>query len=140
MVAVGIVYVPSIVRLARSVTLEIAQEEFILAARARGDSTAYILFREILPNAWPPLAVEAGLRVTFAILLGAALSFLGIGAQPPSSDWGLMISDARPFLETAPWIVLAPGIAMSVTVIGVNLLGDGLRQILDPGLRLGRTG
>ena len=140
MVAVGIVYVPLIVRLARSVTLEIAQEEFILAARARGDGTAYILFREILPNAWPPLAVEAGLRVTFAILLGAALSFLGIGAQPPSSDWGLMISDARPFLETAPWIVLAPGIAMSVTVIGINLLGDGLRQIFDPGLRLGRTG
>jgi len=140
MMAVGIVYVPSIVRLARSVTLEIAQEEFILAARARGDGTAYILFREILPNAWPPLAVEAGLRVTFAILLGAALSFLGIGAQPPSSDWGLMISDARPFLETAPWIVLAPGIAMSVTVIGINLLGDGLRQIVDPGLRLGRSG
>lgn len=140
MVAVGIVYVPAIVRLARSVTLEIAQEEFILAARARGDGTAYILFREILPNAWPPLAVEAGLRVTFAILLGAALSFLGMGAQPPSSDWGLMISDARAFLETAPWIVLAPGIAMSVTVIGINLLGDGLRQIWDPGLRLGRTG
>jgi peptide/nickel transport system permease protein len=140
MVAVGIVYVPAIVRLARSVTLEIAQEEFILAAHARGDGTAYILFREILPNAWPPLAVEAGLRVTFAILLGAALSFLGIGAQPPSSDWGLMISDARPFLERAPWIVLAPGIAMSVTVIGINLLGDGLRQMLDPGLRTGRTG
>lgn len=140
MVAVGIVYVPAITRLTRGVTLEIAQEEFILAARARGDGTAYVLFREILPNAWPPLAVEAGLRVTFAILLGAALSFLGIGAQPPSSDWGLMISDARPFLETAPWIVLAPGVAMSVTVIGINLLGDGLRQVLDPGLHVGRAG
>jgi len=140
MAAVGIVYVPAIVRLARSATLEIAQEEFILAARARGDGTAYLLFAEILPNAWPPLAVEAGLRVTFAILLGAALSFLGIGAQPPSSDWGLMISDARPFLEPAPWIALAPGIAMSITVVGINLLGDGLRQILDPELRSGRTG
>ena len=140
MVAVGIVYVPTIVRLARSVTLDIAQQEFILGARARGEGTATLLFGEILPNAWPPLAVEAGLRVTFAILLGAALSFLGIGAQPPSSDWGLMISDARPFLETAPWIVLAPGISMSITVIGINLLGDGLRQILDPGLRTGRTG
>ena len=139
-VAVGVVYVPSIVRLTRSATLEIAQEEFILAARARGDGTWYILLREILPNAWPLLAVEAGLRATFAVLLGAALSFLGIGAQPPSSDWGLMISDARPFLETAPWIVLAPGIAMSVTVIGINLLGDGLRQIFDPELRVGRTG
>jgi peptide/nickel transport system permease protein len=140
MVAVGIVYVPAIVRLTRSVTLEITQEEFILAARSRGDGTAYILFREILPNAWPPLCVEAGLRVTFAILLGAALSFLGIGAQPPSSDWGLMISDARPYLETAPWVVLAPGIAMSITVIGINLLGDGLRQMLDPGLHAQRMG
>jgi len=137
MAAVGIVYVPAIVRLTRSVTMEIAQEEFIDAARARGDGTGYILFREILPNAWPPLAVEAGLRVTFAILLGAALSFLGMGAQPPSSDWGLMISDARPYLETAPWIALAPGIAMSVTVIGINLLGDGLRLVLDP--RLGEA-
>jgi peptide/nickel transport system permease protein len=140
MIAVGVVYVPAIVRIARSVTLEITQEEFIQAARARGDSTAYILFREILPNAWPPLIVEAGLRVTFAILLAAAFSFLGMGAQPPSSDWGLMISDARPFLETAPWIVLAPGIAMSVTVIGINLLGDGLRQVMDPRLSSGRSG
>jgi peptide/nickel transport system permease protein len=135
MVAVGIVYVPAIVRLTRGVTLEIGQEEFIDAARARGDGTAYILFREILPNAWPPLAVEAGLRITFAILLGAALSFLGMGAQPPSSDWGLMISDARPYLDSAPWVVLAPGIAMSITVIGINLLGDGLRLLLDPRLR-----
>jgi len=75
-----------------------------------------------------------------AILLAAAFSFLGMGAQPPSSDWGLMISDARPFLETAPWIVLAPGIAMSVTVIGINLLGDGLRQVMDPRLSSGRSG
>jgi peptide/nickel transport system permease protein len=132
MAAVGIVYVPAIVRLTRSVTLEIAQEEFVDAARARGDGTAYILFREILPNAWPPLAVEAGLRITFAILLGAALSFLGMGAQPPSSDWGLMISEARPFMLQAPWIALAPGIAMCLTVIGVNLLGDALRERLDP--------
>ena len=109
MIAVGIVYVPAIVRLARSVTLEIAQEEFIQAARARDDSTAYILFREILPNAWPPLIVEAGLRVTFAILLGAAFSFLGMGAQPPSSDWGLMISDARPYLSPPPGSRSRPG-------------------------------
>jgi peptide/nickel transport system permease protein len=140
MVAVGIVYVPAIVRLTRSVTLEIAQEEFILAARARDDGILYILFREILPNAWPPLIVEAGLRVTFAILLGAAFSFLGMGAQPPSSDWGLMISDARPYLEAAPWVALAPGLAMSLTVIGINLLGDGLRMALDPRLQTGRSG
>jgi peptide/nickel transport system permease protein len=133
--AVGVVYVPAIVRLTRSVTLELAQEEFVLAAKARGDGSAYIILREILPNAWPPIAVEGSLRITFAILLGAALSFLGMGAQPPSSDWGLMISEARAFVDRAPWIALAPGIAMCVTVIGVNLLGDGLREFLDPRMR-----
>lgn len=139
MLAVGIVYVPPIVRLTRSVTLEIAQEEFILAAQARGDSGWRILIAEILPNAWPPIAVEGSLRITFAILLGAALSFLGLGAQPPTADWGLMISEARAFIERAPWITLAPGIAMCVTVIAINLLGDGLRETLDPRMRAGRT-
>lgn len=136
--AVGVVYAPAIVRVTRSVTLELAQEEFVLAARARGDGAGYILLSEILPNAWPPIAVEGSLRITFAILLGAALSFLGMGAQPPSSDWGLMISEARAFVEQAPWIALAPGIAMCVTVIGVNLMGDGLREVLDPRMRRGR--
>lgn len=131
-VAVGIVYVPALVRITRSVTLGLAEEEFIQAARARGERPAYILASEILPNAWPPIIVEGSLRVTFAILLGAALSFLGMGAQPPSSDWGLMISEARPFVDRAPWVALAPGVAMCLTVIGVNLLGDGLREALDP--------
>jgi peptide/nickel transport system permease protein len=139
MLAVGIVYVPPMVRLTRSVTLEIAQEEFILAAQARGDSAWRILLAEILPNAWPPIAVEASLRITFAILLGAALSFLGLGAQPPSADWGLMISEARAFIEKAPWITLAPGILMCITVIAINLLGDGLREVLDPRMRVVRT-
>ncbi|MSO92376.1 MAG: ABC transporter permease [Rhodospirillales bacterium] len=130
--AVGFVYVPIIVRVTRSVTLGLVHEEFTLAARARGEHATYILAAEILPNAWPPIAVEGSLRITFAILLGAALSFLGVGAQPPSSDWGLMISEARPFVDSAPWIALAPGVAMCVTVIGINLLGDGLRELLDP--------
>jgi peptide/nickel transport system permease protein len=137
-IAVGIVYVPSTVRLTRSVTLDLAGEEFVQAARARGERTTYILHKEILPNAWPPIMVEASLRVTFAILLGAALSFIGLGAQPPSSDWGLMISEARPLLDRAPWVALAPGIAMGLTVIAVNLLGDGLREALDP--RMQRKG
>lgn len=130
--AVGIVYVPSTVRLTRGMTLDLGTEEFVQAARARGEKTYYILFAEILPNAWPPIMVEASLRVTFAILLGAALSFIGLGAQPPSSDWGLMIAEARPLIAQAPWIALAPGCAMGLTVIAVNLLGDGLREALDP--------
>jgi peptide/nickel transport system permease protein len=138
-VAVGIVYVPVLVRITRSVTLDLVEEEFIQAAHARGESMLYILFSEILPNAWPPIIVEASLRITFAILLGAALSFVGMGAQPPSSDWGLMIAEARPFIDRAPWIALAPGVAMCVTVIGINLLGDGLREYLDPRLQHSRT-
>jgi peptide/nickel transport system permease protein len=133
--AVGIVYIPAIVRLTRSVTLDVMGEEFILAARARGEHTFYILAAEILPNAWPPIIVEGSLRITFAILVAAALSFLGFGVQPPMADWGLMISEARPFLDAAPWLALAPGIAICITVIGVNLFGDGLRELLDPRLR-----
>ena len=133
--AVGFVYIPPVARLARSVTLTLANEDFVQAARARAESTAYILFREILPNAWPPLIVETSLRVTYAILLGSALSFLGLGAQPPSSDWCLMISEARSFIDRAPWIALAPGIAMCLLVIGINLVGDGARERLDPRLK-----
>jgi peptide/nickel transport system permease protein len=133
--AVGFVYIPPIARVTRAVTLGLASEEFVQAARARAESNAHILFREILPNAWPPLIVEASLRVTYAILLGSALSFLGLGAQPPSSDWGLMISEARAFIDRAPWIALAPGAAMCLLVIGINLMGDGLRERLNPRLK-----
>jgi len=132
--AVGFVYIPLVARVARSVTLGLAEEDFVQAARARAESASYILFHEILPNAWPPLIVEASLRVTYAILLGSALSFLGLGAQPPSSDWGLMIAEAREFIDRAPWIALAPGLAMCLLVIGINLFGDGLRERLDPRL------
>jgi len=138
-VAVGLVYVPPIARVTRSVTLSLATEDFIQAARARAEGPAWILFREILPNAWPALIVEASLRVTYAILLGSALSFLGLGAQPPSSDWGLMIAEARAFIDTAPWIALSPGIAMCLLVVGINLIGDGARERLDPRLKT-RTG
>lgn len=129
--AVGIIYVPVLIRLSRSVTLSLAQEEFILAARTRGEGLPWILFREILPNAMPSLVVETSLRVSFAILLGAAFSFLGLGTQPPSSDWGLMIAESRAYLEQAPWIAIAPGLVLCATVISVNLVGEGLRQLLD---------
>ena len=130
--AVGIQFVPPVARVTRSVTLDLMTHEFILAARARSERLSYILWRELLPNAWPAIVVEGSLRVAFAILLGAVLSFLGFGVQPPAADWGLMINNARDFVEAAPWMALAPGIAMSLTVIAVSVLGDGLREYFDP--------
>ncbi|MGE0715132.1 MAG: ABC transporter permease [Alphaproteobacteria bacterium] len=133
--AVGIVYVPIMTRIARSVALGLLAEDFVQAARARGEGAFYILAREILPNAWPPIIVETALRITFAILLGSALSFLGLGLQPPASEWGLLIAESRPFIEQAPWIGLAPGICLCVLLVSVNLVGEGLRELLDPRLR-----
>ena len=137
--AVGIIYVPIMVRLTRSVTLEIASEEIRAggtgARRARaGTSSA----PRSCPTPGRRSSSSAALRVTFAILLGAALSFLGLGVQPPASDWGLMIAEARPFIDEAPWVAIAPGIVLCVTVIAVNLVGDGLREVLDPRLKRGR--
>ncbi len=132
--AVGIVYIPIMTRVTRSVGLGLLAEDFVQAARARGERAAYILFSEVLPNAWPPIIVETSLRITFAILLGSALSFLGLGAQPPMSEWGLMIAGSRPFIEQAPWIGLAPGVALCILLVAINLLGEGLREFLDPRL------
>jgi peptide/nickel transport system permease protein len=132
--AIGILSAPPIGRVTRSITLNLMSGEFMEAARARGERLHYVLWRELLPGVWPVLMVEASLRVVFAILLGAVLSFLGFGVQPPAADWGLMIANGRAFVEKAPWISLAPGIAMSITVIGISLLGDGLREVLDPRL------
>jgi peptide/nickel transport system permease protein len=131
-IAIGVLAVAPIARVTRSVTLDLMSGEFMEAARARGERLRYMLMRELLPNVWPVLMVEASLRVVFAVLLGAVLSFLGFGVQPPAADWGLMISNGRAFVDTAPWISLAPGIAMSVTVIAISLVGDGLREVLDP--------
>ena len=131
-IAIGVLAVAPIARVTRSVTLDLMSGEVMEAARARGERLRYMLMRELLPNIWPVLIVEASLRVVFAVLLGAVLSFLGFGVQPPAADWGLMISNGRAFVDTAPWISLAPGIAMSVTVIAISLVGDGLREVLDP--------
>ena len=133
-VAIGVLSAPPIARVTRSATLDLITGEFMEAARARGERLWYMLLRELLPNVWPILMVEASLRVVFAVLLGAVLSFLGFGVQPPAADWGLMISNGRAFVDTAPWISLAPGLAMSITVIGISLLGDGMREVLDPRL------
>jgi peptide/nickel transport system permease protein len=134
-VAVGLVYVPVMTRVTRSVALGLMAEEFVEAARARGEGAVHILAREILPNAWPPVIVETSLRITFAILLGSALSFLGLGPQPPASEWGLMIAESRPFIEQAPWIGLAPGLCLCALLVAVNVVGEGLRDLLDPRLR-----
>ena len=136
-VTVGIVYVPILARLTRSVALGLLQEDFVTAAHARAEGAVSILLREILPNAWPPIIVECGLRITFAILLGSSLSFLGLGPQPPSSEWGLMISESRQFISQAPWIGLAPGLSLGVLLVSINVFGEGLREWLDPRL-LGR--
>ena len=130
--AVGLVYIPILIRLTRAVALGLLQEDFVQAALARGEGALPVLWHEILPNAWPPIIVECGLRVTFAILLGSALSFLGLGPQPPSSEWGLMIAEGRDFLTQAPWICLAPGFCLCVLLVSVNLVGEGLRERLDP--------
>jgi len=131
-VIIGCLFTPGLARITRSVVLDLRGQEFIQAAQARGESAWYVIVHELLPNAWPPIIVEASLRVTFAILVGAVLSFLGLGVRPPAADWGLMISEARTFLDQAPWIALAPGAAMCVTVVAVILIGDGLRERLDP--------
>jgi peptide/nickel transport system permease protein len=133
--AVGLVYIPIMVRLTRAVALGLLEEDFVQAARARGEGALPILWHEVLPNAWPPIIVECGLRVTFAILLGSALSFLGLGPQPPASEWGLMIAEGRDFLTQAPWVCLAPGLSLCVLLVSVNLVGEGLRERLDPHLR-----
>lgn len=133
--AVGLVYVPIMTRISRAVALDLLAEDFVEAARARGEGGYHILVREILPNAWPPLIVETALRITFAILLGSALSFLGLGPQPPASEWGLMIAESRPFIAEAPWIGLSPGLCLCLLLIAVNIVGEGLRDLLDPRLR-----
>jgi len=132
--AVGLVYIPIMTRLSRAVALALLEEDFVQAALARGEGALPILWHEILPNAWPPIIVECGLRITFAILLGSALSFLGLGPQPPSSEWGLMIADSREFLTLAPWVGLAPGLCLCLLLVSVNLVGEGLRERLDPSL------
>ena len=133
--AVGIIlvivllYVPIVTRVIRSATLNIRASGYIEAAKLRGESTPYILFREILPGVLPALAVEAALRFSYAIFLTASLGFLGLGVQPPSPDWGRMVAEARQNYARSPWELWFPAGAIAVLVIGVNLMADGLRRI-----------
>ena len=127
-ITIGIAFTPGVSRVIRSATLGVKPLEFVQSARLRGESAFYIIFREILPNITPVVAVEASIRVSFALLLTAGLGFLGLGVVPPTPDWGLMVSDGREFLATSPWIALAPALAMGSLVVGVNLMADGIRQ------------
>jgi peptide/nickel transport system permease protein len=130
---VGFLYIPMVARVVRSVVLDIKTREFIEAAKMRGENSGYILFREILPNVLPPLAVEASMRFSYSIFLVASLGFLGLGVQPPSPDWGMMVSEARTWYNQAPWVLLYPAGTIALLVVGVAFTSDGLRRMLLPG-------
>lgn len=132
-IVVGFLYVPVVTRVIRSVVLDIKTRPFIEAAKLRGESTFYILTKEILPNVLPHLAVEGSMRFVYAIFLVASLGFLGLGVQPPAPDWGFMVSEARPFYSMGPWILFAPAVSIVILVVGVSFASDGLRKLLLPG-------
>ncbi|WP_129112844.1 ABC transporter permease [Halegenticoccus tardaugens] len=132
MIGVGIATIPTFARLIRSRVLSVREEDFIEAARAAGVRDRNIIFRHIIPNSFAPVLVQATLQVGINILIIAGLSFLGYGAQPPTPSWGQMLADSRQYMLPNPWFSIWPGIAILVTVVGFNLLGDGLRDALDP--------
>jgi len=135
MIAVGIVNMPIYARLVRSSVLSLKEYDFVQAARAAGGGHRRIMGRHILPNALAPLIVQSTLSIGTAMLDAAGLSFLGLGAQPPLPEWGAMLSGAQTYIQLAPWVVTFPGLAIMLAVLGFNLLGDGLRDVLDPRLR-----
>ncbi|MEA2531737.1 MAG: peptide/nickel transport system permease protein [Thermomicrobiales bacterium] len=135
MIAIGVVYVPAFSRVVRGSVLSVKQNEYVEAARASGATTAAIMRKAIFPNCASPLLVHASLGFANAIIVEAALAFLGLGAQPPTASWGAMLSDGRQFLNQNIWYSISAGAAIFITVLGLNLLGDGLRDILDPRLR-----
>ena len=132
MVAIGIVYTPIFARVTRAAVLSVNQEVYIRASRSVGAPDWRILVEHVLPNAAPPIIVQTSVSLAFAILSEAALSFIGLGTQPPNPSWGRMLSEGRGFLEQAWWMALFPGLAIFVTVLAFNLLGDALRDVLDP--------
>lgn len=135
LLAIAIINIPTYGRLVRSRVLSVKEEEYITAARITGMSNGRILFLHVLPNCLAPIIVQGTLGIATAIIEAAALSFLGLGAQAPQPEWGKMLSDARPYLTTAPWTMIFPGVAIMLTVLGFNLFGDGLRDALDPKLK-----
>jgi len=135
LVALGVVYTPTFARLMRGQVLAVKARDYVEAARALGAPAWRVAWQHVLPNAATPIVVQASLSVAFAILAEASLSFLGLGIQPPEASWGSMINAGRGYLQQAPWIVFAPGAALFVTVVGLNFLGDAVRDALDPRAR-----
>jgi len=135
MFAVGIESIPVYVRTVRASTLSIKQNEFVMAAHASGAAPSGIIWRHILPNVVAPIIVLATLGVGIAILTTAGLSFIGLGAQPPTPEWGSMLATGRTYVRDAPWIAAFPGLSIVIVVLALNLLGDGLREALDPRMR-----
>lgn len=136
MIAIGVAWIPYYTRMVRSITLSLREYSFVEAARVLGLSDRRILMRHILPNTIAPLIVMSSMGVAGAILTGAALSFIGMGPQAPTPEWGLILADGRQFIRLAWWIGFFPGAAIALTVLGANLLGDGLRDWLDPRMKL----
>jgi len=134
-VAVTVVYLPRYVRLVRASAMGELQREYVTAARVAGVGQARLMLRTVLLNCLTPLIVQAALGVSDAILEAAALGFLGLGAQPPIAEWGTMLADSREFIRSNPWMVTLPGLAILITVVSINLAGDGLRDALDPKMR-----
>lgn len=135
LIAIAIINVPNFGRLIRSRVLTIKEEEYIHAAKAIGMKNSRILWRHILPNSMTPVIVQGTLAIATAIIEAAALGFLGLGAEAPQPEWGKMLADARMFLMNAPWAMIFPGLSIMLTVVGFNLMGDGLRDALDPKMK-----
>ncbi|MED1467184.1 nickel transporter permease [Bacillus salipaludis] len=135
LIAIAVINIPNFGRLVRSKVLSVKQEEYIMAARAVGMKDTRILLKHILPNSISPVIVQATLAIATAIIEAAALGFLGLGAQAPTPEWGKMLSDSKQYLVQAPWTLFFPGIAIMLTVLGFNLMGDGLRDVLDPKMK-----
>jgi peptide/nickel transport system permease protein len=134
-IALAIAFVPGFARVARAATLVVIHQPYVDASRAIGDRTATVIWRQILPNIMPVILVQASLCCAYAILGEAALSFLGLSVQPPDASWGRMLAEGRDFLSTASHLATVPGLMITIVVIGFNLIGDGLRDFLDPRLR-----
>ena len=134
-IAIGVFNVPYFARIVRSAVLTLREQEYVLAARAVGTGDARILWRHILPNLASPLLVQVTVSLSAALLSEAALSYLGLGTQPPQPSWGRMLKEAQSYFALSPWPAVFPGLFLALTVLGLNLLGDGLRDLLDPRLR-----